>query len=126
MTNPARRWSNEGVILAELERLGDQALEIAAEYLALATEAAETEAAHKALRAKRVLLAKARGVKSISEAESVSEADPDVAEAYVARLVAAAKADATRETLRTIRTIQDGLRTAVASHRTPVVGPGYQ
>lgn len=109
-----------------MERLNDLSMEKAQEYALTATKAAEAEAAHKALRAKRALLAKANGVRSISEAELTAEADPDVAQAYLERLVSAAQADATREVLRSIRTNQDGLRTAAASHRTPFSGPGYQ
>lgn len=117
------RWTSERAILEELERLNDESGARAAEYLGLAVDSAETEAAHKALRAQRLLLARANGVKSIAEADAVAEADADVADAHLARLVAAARADACREALRTIRTNQDSLRTAAASHRTPFQGP---
>jgi hypothetical protein len=125
VTGP-KRWTSEQAVLEELERLGDLSLEYVAAYQGAATLAAEAEATHKALRAKRVLLAKANGVKSIAEAEYVAEADEDVADAYMGRLTSAAQADALREAMRSVRTNQDGLRTAAASHRGPVVGPGYQ
>lgn len=121
-----RRWVNEDQVLAEMERLNDLSMEKVREYQTLSTQAAEAEAAHKALRAKRTLVAKAAGVKSISEAELTAEADEIVSKAYMDRLVLAAQADACREALRSIRTNQDGLRTAAASHRGPISGPGYQ
>lgn len=111
-------------MLAELERLNDVSMDHVAQYQHLATEAAETEAAYKALKAKAVLMAKANGVKGIAEAEYHADATPEIAGAYQERLVAAAKADACREALRSIRTNQDALRTAVASHRSPIQGPG--
>lgn len=119
----AQRWTNEAQVLEEMERLNDLSLQKVQEYARQAVLAAETEATHKAFRAKRVLMAKANGVKSIAEAEYAAESDPDVAQAYMDRLVAAAQADAIREALRSIRTNQDGLRTAAASHRQPVQGP---
>lgn len=119
----ARRWVSEEAVLDELERLNDLSMEKAQEYTRNAYLAAEAEANHKALRAKRALLAKANGVRSISEAELTAEADPEVADAYLVRLTSAAIADANRESLRSIRTNQDGLRTAAASHRNPVTGP---
>lgn len=120
-----RRWASEEAVLAELERLGDESLERAREYQALAQAAAEAEATHKALRAKRVLLAKANGVKSISHAEYIAEADSDVAEAYLLRLTTLAAKEACQEALRSIRTNQEALRTAAASARDGVVGPGF-
>lgn len=122
----ARRWVSEETVLLEMERLNDMSLEKAQAYSLQAVKAAEAEAAHKALRAKRALLAKASGVKSIGEAELTAEADETVADAYLLRLVTAAQADAIRESLRSIRTNQDGLRTAAASHRSPINGPGWQ
>jgi hypothetical protein len=121
---PGRRWTSEAQVLEEMERLNDLSLQKVAEYESRAVAAAEAEATHKAMRAKRVLLAKASGVRSISEAEYVAEADDDVAQAYLQRLAFAAEADAIKEGLRSIRTNQDGLRTAAASHRSPFVGPG--
>lgn len=119
------RWTNEGAVLAELERLNDESMNQAQAYHNLATDAAEKEAAHKALRAKRFLLAQASGPRvSVAAAERIAEADSDVAQAHVERLVAAAVADACRESLRSIRENQNALRTAVASLRTPYAGPG--
>ena len=113
-----RRFSTEAEVLGELERLHFLSLEKVQEYETMAVAAAEAEATHKAMRAKRVLIAKATGgVRSIAEAEYTSEADPDVAQAYVQRLTLAAQADATREAMRSIRTNQEALRTMAASHR---------
>jgi len=120
-----RRWSSEAAVLEEMERLNDLSLQKVQEYQSTALRAAEAEAAHKALRAKRVLMAKAQGVKSIAEAEYTAEADETVAQAYLERLTTTAMAEAVRESLRSIRTNQDGLRTAAASHRSPVSGPGF-
>jgi hypothetical protein len=83
----------------------------------MAVTAAEAEATHKAMRAKRTLMAKANGVRSISEAELTAEADPDVSQAYLQRLTSAALADSCREAMRSIRTNQEALRTMAASHR---------
>lgn len=123
-----RRWTTEQNVLAELERLGDLSMQYATvDYPAAAQEAAQAEATHKTMRAKRVMLAKARdGIRSISEAETIAEADDEVAAAYLQRLASAAHADSLREALRSIRTNQDSLRTAAASHRSPFVGPGMQ
>lgn len=112
-----RRFSTEGEVLAELERLHFLALEKVQEYETYGVAAAEAEATHKAMRAKRVLLAKANGVRSIAEAEYTAEADEDVSQAYLQRLTLAATADATREALRSLRTNQEALRTMAASHR---------
>lgn len=121
-----RRWSSEAAVLEEMERLNDLSLQKVGEFQVAAMRAAEAEAAHKALRAKRVLMAKANGVKSIAEAEYTAEADETVAQAYLDRLTTNAVAESIRESMRSIRTNQDGLRTAAASHRSPVSGPGYQ
>lgn len=113
----ARRFSTEAEVLGELERLHFLSLDKAQDYEREAVTAAEAEATHKAMRAKRVLLAKANGVKSIAEAEYTAEADDDVAQAYLQRLASSAMAEATRESLRSIRTGIEALRTMAASHR---------
>lgn len=118
-----RRWTSEVEVLGELERLNEMSMDLAHHYTQQATEAAEAEATHKALRAKRVLIAKANGVKSITEAEYTAEADDEVAQAYLERLTSAAVADSSRESLRSIRTNQEALRTAIASLRGPFSGP---
>lgn len=123
---PRRRWVNEQTVLEELERLSDLSMERAGEYGEQATAAASAEANHKRLRAKRILLARSEGERSISGAEVVAEADDTVADAYHDRLVTAAIADATKESLRSIRENQNALRTAAASARDSVVGPGWQ
>lgn len=112
-----RRFSTEHEVLGELERLHFLALEKVQEYETMAVAGAEAEATHKAMRARRVLLAKANGVRSIAEAEYTAEADDDVAQAYLQRLTLGATADACREALRSIRTNQEALRTMAASHR---------
>lgn len=119
------RWRSEQAVLEEMERLNDLSLQKVQEYQTLAVQAAQAEATHKALKAKRILMAKANGVRSIAEAEYTAEADPEIAEAYLKRLTTEAQADAVREALRSIRTNQDGLRTAAASHRSPISGPGF-
>lgn len=118
------RWTDERTVLRELESLNDLSMAEATRYYQLAREAAETEARHKTLRAKAFLRAKAAGARSADHAAAEAEADPSVANAYLERLVAASLADACRESLRTIRNNQDGLRTAVASHRDAIAGPG--
>lgn len=115
-----RRFSTEAEVLGELERLHFMSLEKVRDYEGMAVQAAHAEAEHKALRAKRVLMAKANGVRSIAEAEYTAEADPDVAQAYVHRLTTTAQADAIREALRSIRTNQEALRTMAASNRPQV------
>lgn len=117
-----RRFSTEGEVLGELERLHFLSLEKVQDYESRAVAAAEAEATHKAMRAKRVLLAKANGVRSIAEAEYTAEADDDVAQAYLQRLAFAAEADAIREAMRSIRTNQEALRTMAASHRPDRMG----
>lgn len=113
-----RHFTTEAEVMAELERLHFAALEASNRYASQAVAAAEAEAIHKATRAKRVLLAKAReGVRSIQEAQYVAEADEEVAQAYMDRLTTAAVADSTREAMRTMRTNQEALRTMAASYR---------
>lgn len=125
-TAPRRRWVNEQTVLAELERLSDLSMDRAREFSEQAVAAASAEAEHKRLRARRILLARAEGEKSVAGAEVVAEADEVVSNAYHDRLVTAAVADATRESMRSIRENQNALRTAAASARDGVTGPGYQ
>lgn len=119
-----RRWSSEAQVLEEMERLADMSMEMAADYKGQAVEAAEAEALHKSLRARRILQAQATHAgntgraPSMALAEVTAEADNAVADALQDRLVKSAIADSTRETLRSVRTNQDALRTAAASHRT--------
>jgi hypothetical protein len=114
-----------------MERLNDESQALVQDFANLAPRAAEAEATHKAMRAKRVLRAKApldaggEGVRSIGEAEYHAEADPAVAAAYLERLILAANLEATREALRSIRVNQDALRTAAASARDQISGPGW-
>lgn len=121
-----RRWVSEDAVLAEMERLNDQSMEVAHDLAILLPERASAEVAHKVARAKRILAAKHNGVRAISEAEYIAEADPDVAALWLERLGKDAEVEALRELLRTIRTNQDGLRTAAASARDGVTGPGWK
>lgn len=73
------------------------------EFGAAAREAAEAEAAHKTARAKRVLRARADGVRSISEAEFIAEADDNVADLYMRRLTTAAVAESFRQRINSLR-----------------------
>lgn len=127
----SRRWASEERVLEELESLNDFSMAQAREFKALAVEAAEAEATHKAMRAKAVLKVQANGKAatgksvSVAQAEVHAEADDDVAAAYFDRLRTAALAEACRENLRTIRSNQEALRTAAASARDGVTGPGF-
>jgi hypothetical protein len=127
VSDARRRWTTEQQVLSELEALGDQSMRIAFTELPQAlNEAAQAEATHKAMRARAILSARATTKASVAGAEVMAEADDDVSAAYFLRLTSAAQVDALREQLRSIRTNQDGLRTAAASHRSPFVGPGHQ
>lgn len=121
-----RRWVSEDAVLAEMERLNDQSMEVAHDLAIILPERAAAEVAHKVARAKRILLAKHQGVRGINEAEYIAEADESVADLWRSRLGKDAEVEALRELLRTIRTNQDGLRTAAASARDGVTGPGWR
>lgn len=124
-----RRWVSEQQVLTELERLSDLSMATVAEYAVLAQDAAKAEAEHKRLRARKVLLAKAESASSrpsVAEAELIADGDDTIAAAYLLRLTTAAAVDSTREAMRSIRENQNALRTAAASARDGVVGPGWQ
>lgn len=126
-----RRWINEQQVLAELERLSDLSMDVVADYGRVAEAAARAEAAYKRDRAKAVLRHKATpsqtgGKTSVAEAELAADADSDVAGKYLDRLLAAAKSDSLKESMRSIRANQEALRTAAASARDGVAGPGWQ
>lgn len=126
-----RRWASEEAVLGELERLNDLSMDKVREFQGLAVESAEAEAAHKSLRAKRVLKAQADAkistgkAMSVAQAEIVAEADDVVGAAYFQRLTSNALAEACREAMRSVRSNQEALRTAAASARDSVTGPGY-
>lgn len=130
MTGEARRrWVDEQTVLGELERLSDLSMATVADYATHSQESARAEADHKRLRAKAVLRFQARsrgeGTRvSVAQAEVEADADDEVSSAYLLRLTSAAAADTDREALRSIRQNQDSLRTAAASARDGVVGPG--
>jgi hypothetical protein len=126
MAQAPRRWVSEDAVLAEMERLNAQSMDCVSDLAILLPERAAAEVAHKTARAKRILMARAQGVKSIAEAEYIAEADSGVADLHLARLGADAQAEALREALRSIRTNQDALRTAAASARDGVTGPGWK
>ncbi len=105
-----------------LERLGEvsRTYELAADaYRDLAIAAAAAEAAHKTARAKAILREKARDDVRMShaEAEARAEADDDIADLYLDRMVKAAVADSHREKLRQLREQVATGRTAVTSER---------
>lgn len=128
MTGEARRrWVSEEQVLTELEQAADLSMATVAEFAVFAQDAAKAEAHYKSLRAKRVLHNRAMSESSrpsIAEAETRADAEDDVAAALLARLIADAHLEACREALRSIRTNQEALRTAAASARDGVVGPG--
>lgn len=126
MTRAPRRWVSEDAVLAEMERLNAQSMDFVSDLGILLPERAAAEVAHKVARAKRILVARHNGVKSIAEAEYIAEADDTVAELHLARLGKDAEAEALREALRSVRTNQDALRTAAASARDGVTGPGWK
>jgi len=122
-----RRWVNEQQVLLEMERLADLSMETVADYAVHSGDAARAEAAYKSLKARKTLRFKAESTSSrpsIAEAELAADADDEVAAAYLLRLTTQAVADTDREALRSIRVNQDALRTAAASARDGVIGPG--
>lgn len=121
-----RRWVSEDAVLDEMERLNDESMSLVSDYAITAPERAAAEAKHKTARAKRILLARHRGAKSMAEAEVIADADDDVADLLAERLNQDAVVDSLREALRSIRTNQDALRTAAASARDGVTGPGWK
>ena len=81
-------------------------------------EAAETEAAHKAARARRVLKAMhEEGVKSVAMAENIAEADDCVADLYSKRLIAAALAEASKQKIYSLREAIGLERSRMANER---------
>lgn len=123
-----RRWVDEQQVLAEMERLADLSMATVADYSVHSTDAARAEAGYKSLRARKVLHYRARSTSSrpsMAEAEVHADADDEVSDAYLLRLTTQALADADREALRSIRVNQDALRTAAASARDGVIGPGF-
>lgn len=125
-TRAPRRWVSEDAVLAEMERLNDESMERAHDLAIALPERAQAEVAHKVARARRILAAKHAGVRGINEAEYISEADAEVADLWLKRLEQDAVVESLREMLRSIRTNQDALRTAAASARDGVTGPGWK
>lgn len=121
-----RKWVSEDAVLAEMERLNNMSMDLVSDFTIAAPERAAAEAAHKLARAKRTLLARHNGVKSMAEAEMISEADDDVSVLYAERLNKDALVESIREALRSVRVNQDALRTAAASARDGVTGPGWR
>lgn len=95
-----------------------QALETAVDRYAEETVAAAgAEADHKRERAKRMLRARSEGIRSISEAEAVAEADDFVAELYMRRLTTSAVADASKQRIVALRERIGALRSYLADQR---------
>ena len=82
----------------------------------LLTAAATAEAAYKTERAKAVLRARV-DAKSMSEAETVADADDRVSELLMARLTTAALADSQKELIRSLRAHMDAEQTNRADQR---------
>jgi hypothetical protein len=88
------------------------------DYRGIAVRAAQAEAEHRTARAKAILSIKARAERmSQGEAEARADADDRIAGLYLARLIAAAEADAHREKLRQLREQLATGRTRAASER---------
>lgn len=121
----ARRWATEDAVLAEMERLNEESMKLVRDFTLAAPARAQAEAKHKTARAQRQLRARAEGVTSMAEAEAIAEGDPEVANLYADRLHQDAILEAIRESLRSIRTNQDALRTAAASARDAISAPGW-
>lgn len=121
-----RKWVSEDAVLAEMEHLNNVSMDLVSDFTIAAPERAAAEAAHKLARAKRILLARHNGVKSMAEAEVIAEADDAVSALYAERLNKDALIEGIREALRSIRVNQDALRTAAASARDGVTGPGWK
>jgi hypothetical protein len=117
---------SEDAVLAEMEHLNNMSMDLVGDFTMAAPERAAAEAAHKLARAKRILRARHNGVKSMAEAEVIAEADDDVSALYAERLNKDALVESIREALRSIRVNQDALRTAAASARDGVTGPGWK
>ena len=80
-------------------------------------EAAQAEATHKAARAKRLLKARAEGVRSVSEAEAIAEADDNVADLYMRRLTTSAVADSSKQRILSLRERVGAIRSVLADQR---------
>lgn len=89
----------------------------AGEYEVVLVAAAKAEAAHKSARARAILSAMAEGGVSHAKAETIAEADEDVATLYQDRLVTQAMAEAHRAQLLQLREQVANGRTFVASAR---------
>jgi hypothetical protein len=103
-----------------LNRLGAvsrQYQQAAQAYEGVLVAAAEAEAMHKSARARRILRAMADGANSHAKAETIAEADAEVAALYHHRLIAQAKSEAARAQLHQLREqVQNG-RTFAATER---------
>ena len=90
----------------------------ASEYREVLVAAAKAEAAHKSARARAILRAKAESERvSHATAETVAEADDEIAALYLTRLVTAAEAEAHKAQLLQLREQVANGRTFVASAR---------
>lgn len=88
------------------------------EFADVLLEAAEAEAAYKSARAKRVLRAMDSEQRtSVAKAETIADADEEIAALHQHKLVAAAKADAHRAQLNQLREQVASGRTFASSER---------
>lgn len=107
-----------GESLGHLGQVSRQYQETADAYENILLAAARAEAAHKAARAKRILSALATEDRvSHAKAETIAEADDEVAQLYHQRLTTQAIADAHRQKLTQLREQVANGRTYVASER---------
>lgn len=91
---------------------------VVAMYRDQAVAAAQSEAEHKRVRARRFLTAMHDGeAKSAAMADSIAEADDQVADLYSKRLVSAAVADATKQKVLSLRTEIEYERSLMADRR---------
>ena len=104
--------------LRSLGTVSQQYSRMANEYAAVATTAAQSEAAHKTARAKHMLTSRDSGeCRSVAEAEIRAEADDTIAGLFQQRLITRALADSHLEKLRQLRTQVEVGRSYVASER---------
>ena len=101
-----------------LRRVNEEYRRLAGEFRAVAREAAQAEADHKAKRAQKVLTFKdAQPNMSHAEATTRAESDPAIAELYQKRLITAALADSMKEKLRQLKEEVPSARTDVVNER---------
>lgn len=104
--------------IRRLRQVSDLHAQRAAESKAIYRAAAHADAEYKRQRAKAVLRHKAtRDRMSQAEAETRADADDQIHEAYVAKLVSAADSESHKDVLRHLREAEPSARTEVATER---------